>query len=56
MKKFKVTFSLDYEVEARSKAEAIELAEDLLVEEAYENHFGFTEIFTTKVLPCHEDY
>jgi len=45
MRKWKVVFSIEYEVEAENKEDAVEIAEGYLADEFENQHFGLTEIF-----------
>ena len=49
MKKFKVKFYMEYELNAEDKEKAFDKAETLFVEDIENNHFGFTEIFNHEV-------
>ena len=49
MVKWKVVFSIEYEVEAENKEMAKEIAEGYLADEFENQHFGLTEIFNCDV-------
>jgi len=50
MKKYKVTFSIDYLVNADSGNDALDEAEDMLVKDFESNYCGLAEMFNSEVV------
>jgi len=50
MKKYKVTFYIEYFVEADDENEALDEAEGILAKDFENSHCGLTEMFNSKVI------